>query len=262
MIFEFSECEKIIGYKFKNSELFRSCFTHSSYTNEHYGIKNNERLEFFGDAILDFVVTEYLMKKFPDDDEGVLTEKRKYYVSKGPLTQVTFKLGLDKYIQLGKGVENDKDPNEKFYSSLYEAVVAGIYIDGGMKNARDFIHRTLLADENILPKEGFKAKKKDKPAIKDYKSALQEFMQKNKMGVPEYVSISKEGPDNKPVFTEGIVIAGKIVTKGVGNTKKKAQQAGAKVAYEKLLASKKRSDAKKATPKNVKPKQKKIKVKP
>ena len=73
MIFEFSECEKIIGYTFKNSELFRSCFTHSSYTNEHYGIRNNERLEFFGDAILDFVVTEYLMKKFPDDDEGVLT---------------------------------------------------------------------------------------------------------------------------------------------------------------------------------------------
>jgi ribonuclease-3 len=199
------------------------------------------------------------MKKFPNDDEGVLTEKRKYYVSKGPLTQVTFKLGLDKYIQLGKGVDNDKDPNEKFYSSLYEAVVAGIYIDGGMKNARDFIHRTLLADENLLPKEEFLATKKEQPVIKDYKSALQEFMQKNKMGVPEYVSISKEGPDNKPVFTEGIIIAGKVVTKGVGNTKKKAQQAGAKVAYEKLLASKKRSETKKQT--NNK-KQKKLKVKP
>lgn len=246
MIFELSECEEIIGYKFKDTELFRACFTHSSYTNEHYGLKNNERLEFFGDAILDFLVTEYLMKKYPDEDEGMLTERRKYYVAKEPLTQAVFNLGLDKYIILGKGVDNTRDPNEKFYSSLYEAVVAGLYIDGGLAEAKKFIYRTLI-DDKVLRKPSKTAKKQVKDVvIKDYKSALQEFMQKRKMGVPTYKSVSKTGPDNSPLFTESIYISGHEVAKGCGKSKKVAQQVCAKAVYDKLVADEKRSEKRKS----------------
>ena len=249
MIFELSECEEIIGYKFKNTELFRACFTHSSYTNEHYGLRNNERLEFFGDAILDFVVTEYLMKKYPDDDEGILTNKRKEYVSKEPLTQVVFNLNLDKYIIFGKGIENTRDPNEKFYSNLYEALIAGLYIDGGLAVAKKFIYNTLL-NEKVFSKETTKKVKESKETvIKDYKSALQEFMQKRKMGVPKYVSVSKTGPDNSPLFTESVYILGNEVAKGCGKSKKLAQQVCAKVAYEKLvLADRKNANKKQQKP--------------
>ena len=255
MIFELSECEEIIGYKFKNSELFRACFTHSSYTNEHYGLKNNERLEFFGDAILDFLVTEYLMKKYPDEDEGMLTERRKQYVAKEPLTQVVFNLGLDKYIILGRGVDNSRDPNEKFYSSLYEAIVAGLYIDGGLPEAKKFIYRTLINDKILRkPSKNTNTKAKD-VVIKDYKSALQEFMQKRKMGVPTYKSVSKTGPDNSPLFTESIYISGHEVAKGCGKSKKVAQQVCAKAVYDKLVADDARS-AKKKLEKDLKKQQK------
>ena len=246
MIFELSECEEIIGYKFKNTELFRACFTHSSYTNEHYGLRNNERLEFFGDAILDFIVTEYLMKKYPDDDEGILTNKRKDYVAKEPLTQVIFKLGLDKYIIFGKGVENTGDPNDKFYSNLYEAIVAGLYIDGGLAEAKKFIYNTLL-NEKVFRKEEKQTVKETKQAvIKDYKSALQEFMQKRKMGVPVYKSVSKTGPDNSPLFTESVYVLDNEVAKGCGKSKKLAQQVCAKAAYEKLVLAESKSANKKA----------------
>ncbi len=239
MIFELTACEEIIGYKFKDIDLFRNCFVHSSYTNEHYGIENNERLEFFGDAIMDFLVTEYLMAKYPNENEGRLTDRRKDFVAKEPLTKAVFALGLDKYLILGKSVENNRDPNEKLYSSVYEAVVAGIYIDGGLAPARKFVKKTLIdfiESSQAMPKKVVK-----KTTVKDYKSALQEFMQKNKMGIPEYQSISKEGPDNNPVFTEAVLINGKIVAKACGKSKKSAQQIGAKAVYEKLLRSKERS---------------------
>ena len=243
MIFELTECEEIIGYKFKDLNLFRNCFIHSSYSNEHYGIKNNERLEFFGDAIMDFLVTEYLMLKHPEEDEGKLTSRRKDFVAKEPLTRAVFALGLDKYIVFGKGVDNTRDPNEKCYSSLYEALVAGIYIDGGLVPARKFVKKTLI-DYIEVNKQSATVVKKS--VIKDYKSALQEFMQKNKMGLPTYKSISKTGPDNNPIFTEAVIINGKTVAKACGSSKKQAQQTGAKAVYEKLARDKERSQKKKS----------------
>lgn len=232
MIFEFTECEELLGYKFKDSSLFVQCFTHSSYTNENFGAKNNERLEFFGDKIIDFTVTEYLYEKYPTEDEGKLTERRKNLVSKGPLTRATFRLNIDKFILLGNGILNDRDPDEKFYSSLYEAVVAGIYLDGGLEKAKKFILKTLVFEEEKLQKSN---KKATKSPDKDYKTALQEFMQKHKMGAPKYQSVSKTGPDNDPVFTECVIIGGTVVANGSGGSKKKAQQDSAKKVYEQLV---------------------------
>lgn len=232
MIFELSECESIIGYKFKNLELFRQCFIHSSYTNEHPWEGNNERLEFFGDKIIDFIVTEFLYNEYPEEDEGKLTERRKNLVSKEPLTEVVFGLGLDKYIVLGNGIVNDRDPSEKFYSSLYEAIVAGMYIDGGFVVAKKFVQRTLLTAERLKKTVSQNKKTAIKDgSYKDFKSALQEFTQKVKLDAPVYKTLSKTGPDNNPVFIESVSVNGQKLAEGSGKNKKTAQQQAAEKAY-------------------------------
>ncbi len=244
MIFELSECEEIIGYKFKDLELFRQCFTHASYTNEHPWQKDNERLEFFGDKIIDFVVTEYLYQTFPEEDEGKLTERRKNIVSKEPLTEVVFSLGLNKYINLGRSLLNSADKNEKYYSSLYEAVVAGIYLDGGLSKAKDFILRTLIKAKSAVKGKSKKAgepkkpvnqsitavKVEAEPSLKDPKTELQEYIQKLQKGVIKYESIEKTGPDNAPTFTEAVLLNGKKIAEGKGKNKKAAQKEAAKAA--------------------------------
>lgn len=265
MIFELSECEAIIGYKFRDIELFRQCFTHASYTNEHPGEKNNERLEFFGDKILDFVVTEYLFNSYPDEDEGKLTERRKNLVSKEPLTEVIFGLGLDGHINLGKSLAGNKDKNEKFFSSLYEALVAGIYIDGGLNEAEKFIYRTVLKNskqQGFVSKQNKKADKKYENSLselnkaaskenkktekksealtlnavsKDPKTELQEYVQKFKLGEIKYEQSGKTGPDNSPEFTEAVTINGKTVASGKGKSKKAAQKEAAASALKILL---------------------------
>ena len=141
-IFDASECEKAIGYIFKDKMLLRKCFTHSSYAFEHGG-QDNELLEFFGDAILEFVVTEYLYNNCLGD-EGRLTFVRSQIVSKDPLLRASKKLGIDKLILLGNGQKKSVKECDKLYSSVYEALVAGIYIDGGMQKARKFIKDTIL----------------------------------------------------------------------------------------------------------------------
>lgn len=232
MIFELTECEDVIDYKFKNVKLFRQCFIHSSYTNEHPLDKDNERLEFFGDKIIDFVVTEYLYNTFPDEDEGRLTERRKSLVSKEPLGEVVFELGLNKYMILGKGVTISKDPSEKCYSSLYESVVAGIYLDGGLEPAKKFIYKTLLTKKRVKQAGLVKSSYVSDGDLKDYKSTLQEYIQKLKLGAPSYKTVKKEGPDNAPEFTESVSINGKVIALGVGKSKKLAQQQSAKIALD------------------------------
>lgn len=251
MIFELSECEEIIGYKFKDLELFRQCFTHASYTNEHPWQKDNERLEFFGDKIIDFVVTEYLYQKFPEEDEGMLTERRKNIVSKEPLTDVVFSLGLNKYINLGRSLLNSADKNEKYYSSLYEAVVAGIYLDGGLTKAKDFILRTLIKAKPAVKGKSKNAGESKKsinqsvssvkveaePSLKDPKTELQEYIQKLQKGVIKYESVEKTGPDNAPTFTEAVLLNGKKIAVGKGKNKKAAQKEAAKAALSDIQKS-------------------------
>ena len=150
MIFFMHECEEVLGYTFKDKVLLRACFTHSSYAHEHGGEKNNERLEFFGDSILGFVTAEYLMAKYPDLDEGRLTAYKQQLVSREPLSRAIEKSGLDQFLMYGEGEKkNSKENHQSANENLYEAIVAGIYIDGGIEEVKKFVKRTLFSKINI-----------------------------------------------------------------------------------------------------------------
>lgn len=235
MIFDVSEVENAIGYEFKDKNLLRKCFTHSSYANEH-GAEDNELLEFFGDSIVEFVVTEYLYKN-ATGDEGELTKWRADIVSKTPLLKIVIKMGLDKYLLLGNGQTKIHNVTDKMYSSIYEALVAGIYLDGGFIPVKKFI-------ENTLIKEFIPSKKKAVCISKseDYKSALQEYVQKTKIGSIGYETLYKKGPDHKPEFRIAVLFNGGRIAEAVGTSKKEAEMLGAKKA---LLTLKKQGGKRK-----------------
>ncbi|MBP5466837.1 MAG: ribonuclease III [Clostridia bacterium] len=227
-IFDISACEERIGYCFKDKMLLRQCFTHSSYANEH-GEKDNELLEFFGDAVIEFIVTEYLFKK--GGKEGELTFKRADIVSKKPLLKAFKELGLNEYLLLGNGQTLSATGSEKLYSSAYEALVAGIYIDGGIKNARKFVLNTVIKNfENV--------KIKTENDV-NYKSKLQEYVQKKKLGSIEYVLLSQSGPSHAPSFSSAVTLNGNPLSKGEGKAKREAEQQAAKGALAILKKKKK-----------------------
>ena len=230
MIFDIGECEERIGYSFKNKMLLRQCFTHSSYAYEH-GEDDNELLEFFGDSILEFVITEYLYKN-AKGEEGELTKERADIVSKKPLLSLVLKLGLDKFVLLGKGLENNNRLEEKLYSSIYEAVVAGIYLDGGLTPTKNFIKNTLIKEYELNKKA--KEQKAKKQVVSDYKSKLQEYIQKKKLGSIAYELLWKKGPDHKPTFRVAVTLNGARISEGEGASKKIAEMQAAGSALKKI----------------------------
>ncbi len=236
MIFVMYECEERLGYTFKDKTLLRTCFTHSSYSHEHGG-KNNELLEFFGDAILEFVVTEYLFAKFPAESEGVLTGYRQQIVSRKPLAEAIVRLGLNEYILFGEGERrNPPEHHEAACENLFEALVAGIYTDGGLDEARNFIKRVLLS--RFRPdKNGVKTEEIPAPITaktENYKGKLQEYVQKNKLGEIVYREKSKTGPAHEPVFTVSVTVGDKELGVATGRKKSDAEQSAAKTAFDKL----------------------------
>ncbi len=237
MIFDIDGVENLIGYSFKNKMLLRQCFTHASYANEH-GENDNELLEFFGDSIIEFIVTEYLFKN-EHGDEGKLTKKRAELVSKDPLLRSVKKLGLHEYVLLGRGQEKAFNLDEKLFSSIYEAVVAGIYMDGGLSPAKKFVERTIIAD---FIKNQSKIKLQ-KPKC-DKKSEFQEYVQKNKLGSITYETLWKKGPDHSPEFRVAALLNGARIAEGTGSSKKQAEAKAAESALKKL-APKNRATKKK-----------------
>ena len=225
-IFDIAECESVIGYSFKDKMLLRRCFTHASYAYENGG-EDNELLEFFGDAIIEFVVTEHLYKN-ACGDEGVLTKKRANVVSKEPLLKAVDKLGLEKFVLLGKGLAKSNNQDSKFYSSVYEALVAGIYLDGGLLNAKKFIKNTIIADFEELRK-----KKTDK-VKSDSKNRFQEYVQKNKLGSICYELLWKKGPEHMPEFRVVATLNGTRIAEASAGSKKQAEAIAAEIALEKL----------------------------
>lgn len=211
------EIEKIIGYCFKDKQLLSQCFTLASASK-----KNNERLEWFGDAVVDFCVSEILYSK-SNEDEGGMTELRKEFVKDDVLRPAVERLGLDKYL-----IYEGKKQNlgEKPVASLFEAVVGGIYIDGGMKAAKKFIVEKLVKPqaEKLL---GNKRKQNN------YKGVLQEYLQGMGMTRAQYVLTERQGPDHCPVFTVKAEAQGRMAT-GKGGSKTAAEQAAAKKLLETL----------------------------
>lgn len=224
MIFEVSEIEEKIQYTFKNKSLLKTAFTHSSYANLN-SLKDNERMEFMGDAILEFTISEYLIKHLKKENEGNLTKIRSSIVSSDPLCDVVHKMDISKYLLTGQGVTNIKQRQQKLYSDLFESIVAAIYFDSGLLEAKKFI---LFALTDTI-KTAIQA-----PAKVDYKSKLQEYVQGKKLGKIQYELLKTSGPDHMPTFTIQIRIGKNVYAKAEGNSKKIAEQFCAQKALEKI----------------------------
>lgn len=227
MIFDASECENRIGYVFKDKMLLRQCFTHSSYAHEHK-TSDNELLEFFGDAIIEFVITEHLFFT-TFGNEGDLTVLRAETVSKEPLLRAVKKLGIGELMLLGNGQNKTARESDKLFSSLFEAITAGIYIDGGMGEVKKFLSRTLIKEYEKRRKDTEKSK-----SSVGNKNALQEYVQKRKMGSVSYETLYKKGPDHMPEFRVAALLNGERLSEADGKSIKAAGECAAKKALDKL----------------------------
>ncbi len=216
-----TDFERRIGYEFKDKTLLKRALTHSSYANEKGTGLDNERLEFLGDSVLGFITAEYLFEHYKDKAEGDLTKKRAYAVCEKTLFGYAEKIGLGEMIILGRGEERTggrKRPS--VVSDAFEALIAAIYLDGGIQNAKKF----------VLP--FIEIASEAKPDFKDYKSTLQEVLQQNPTEKFEYVVVGESGPDHNKEFIVEIHMNSNVIGRGVGGSKKKAEQQAAKSALE------------------------------
>lgn len=224
MIFDLCEVEEKIKYTFQDKNLLRQAFTHSSYSNEQKG-KSNEELEFLGDSILNFVVADYLYRKYPEWDEGELTKMRASLVSATPLSEVIEEMDLSRHILLGVGESKLKTHSYNISADLFEAVTAAIYLDGGLESARAFISMSLLSRP---------CSSRAVEEAMDCKSRLMELSQKLFKANVQYRLLSQTGPAHDPVFTVQAIVNGEPYAKASGKSKKAAEQQAAQLALEKL----------------------------
>ncbi|NLJ30227.1 MAG: ribonuclease III [Clostridiales bacterium] len=219
-----TELEEKIGHRFNNQDYLQTALTHSSYANEtKCRGGSNERLEFLGDSVLGFVVADYLYKNFPNLPEGELTKKRASLVCEKACCGFSKQLDLGKFLLLSHGEQNSGGrTRSSILADAFESVTAAVYLDGGMEEARSFILRFVLP----LMKE---AKPK---AFKDYKTALQEIIQKNPEEMLEYVLTGESGPDHDKHFTVEVHLNSNVIGKGGGRSKKEAEQQAAREAME------------------------------
>ena len=215
--------EEKLGYSFQNRALLENALTHSSCANESRGkLQSNERLEFLGDSILGMVVADHLYRNHPDLPEGVLTRTRAALVCEDSLVLVAEELGLGEYLRLGKGEETGGGRNRpSIRADAVEAVLAAVYLDGGIGSARKIIQKYILSREVA----GL-----TKP--RDYKTALQELVQRESGQVRAYRLVGEEGPDHNKRFFVEVTLNGKGVGQGSGRCKKEAEQMAAKAAIE------------------------------
>ena len=217
-----------LGYRFRDESLLRGALYHSSYANEHRNenIVSNERLEFLGDAVLGFVSAEFLYSRVPNAPEGELTRIRAALVREESLFEVAQSLQLGECLMLGKGEESGGGRQRpSILADCTEAVFAAVYLDGGMDCARDLIHRVLLSKGDIEVAESRR---------RDYKTELQELVQRKPHQVLRYELVGQSGPDHAKVFTVAVLLNGDPVGEGSGHSKKEAEQASARAALEKL----------------------------
>ncbi len=209
--------QKVIEYKFNNLEVLISALTHKSYAAET-GLKYyNERMEFLGDSILSAIVAENLYKRYPLEAEGKLSQLKSQIVSAQNLSQWAKEIKLGDYIILGKSEDSaDARNRESLLCDLFEAVVGAIYLDGGFDSSRKFVLKFLDKQTDIV--------------ITDYKSRLQEIAQSEYKELPEYKIIKEFGPDHDKKFEAAVYLKEKLLGKGVGHSKKEAQQSAAKKA--------------------------------
>ncbi len=216
------EFQEKIGYKFKNEKLIIEALSHSSYANEcKKQRKNNERLEFLGDSVLSVIVSDYIFEHFKHLPEGELTKLRASLVCEQALFDFSKKIDLGKYIFLGKGEEiTGGRERPSIVSDAFEAVIAAIYLDGGLKVASKYV--LSFIPEDVKPHSVV--------SFVDYKTALQEIIQKNPEEKVEYVLTDESGPDHDKKFTVNVMLNSNVIGTGIGKSKKSAEQNAAKEA--------------------------------
>ena len=217
---DIEKLQQTINYKFKNTDILLNALAHSSYANESNArgadIKSNERLEFLGDSVLSLIVSTYLYEKCPEYPEGELSKIRAQTVCEKALAGFAKEISLGDYILLGHGERaNHGEERASILSDAFEAVLAAIFLDGGMDNAKKFVRRFLDAAHLSL---------------KDYKTLLQEIIQKNPGERLSYVVTGESGPDHDKVFNVEVHLNSNVIGKGTGKSKKQAEQAAAKEA--------------------------------
>lgn len=226
---EFFELEDKLGYKFSDIKYLETALTHSSYSNEKknrgMNFSSNERLEFLGDAVLEIVVSEYLFENYKNMSEGVLTKMRQHLVCEKTLAKIAAEIEIGDYINLGRGEElTDCRRRPKLLADTLEAVLAAIYLDAAASN-KDYrsVILTLLADEienSLSMKRG------------DYKTLLQQLVEKDGSAILEYVVLEESGPEHDKQFTVAAKINNNLVGTGCSKSKKDAEMMAAKVALE------------------------------
>jgi len=228
--------QKKLDYTFNNVDFLIQALTHSSYAyeNQHKDISDNEVMEFLGDSVLGLIVADYLCAEFPELTEGELSKLKSLATNTSALSSFAQRLKLDKHLQLGKGEEKSGGRQKKnILAGCYEAVIAALYLDGGFAQAKYSVRGPLRAF--------FKKVKVNKFFVNNYKSALQEHLQKTNLSTPVYKTITSEGPNHKKNFLVEVFCNGQSLGSATGRSKKEAEQKAAQKALRGLLGRKIRS---------------------
>ncbi len=229
--------QDVVGYYFKDLSILEELLTHKSYANEkntapglpNYHVKDNERLEFLGDSVIEMLVTQYIVNSFPSYREGELSKIRGYVVSRAVLAGLAEELDLGSYLFLAKGEEKSGGRSKpSILANSFEALVGGIFLDGDIEAARVF----LLG--RISEKIEFVAENK---SFNNSKSALQEYTQAKLSCMPKYIVSCKSGPEHEKLFEVTLEVNKEVLGRGVGKTRKDAEQMAAKLAIERLNLS-------------------------
>jgi ribonuclease-3 len=220
------ELEFALDYKFSDARLLAKALTHSSHANERNPVDgDNEQMEFLGDSVLGFLVSDFLFRAHPLLTEGQLSRLKGFFVSSANLVKYAEQVRLGEYLQLGKGEEKTGGRTKQaLLVDAFEAIIGAIYLDGGIEHARRVMLRFF---ESQIEDIGDATQQ-----VTDFKTALNELLQARQLGTAHYRVASESGPDHQKLFTVDVVISGELVASGLGLTKKAAEQAAARHALQ------------------------------
>ena len=227
---EFDALQQAIGYRFRDRGLLEHAMTHTSRANEDVsgGVHDNESMEFLGDAVVGFVVADVLFREFPEFDEGEKSKTKAALVSTATLARQAERLNLGEHLLLGRGEEKTGGRRKQaLLADGYEALIAAIYLDGGIEHVRAFIVREFAPLLTEVQQHGI-------AGSQDYKSALQELLQARDLPLPEYRLLGTMGPDHRKLFQVEVVVNGEALAEATGPSKKEAEQDAARAALDKL----------------------------
>jgi ribonuclease-3 len=229
---EFDTLQQGIEYRFRDRGLLEHAMTHTSRANEDVsgGVADNESLEFLGDAVLGFLIADMLFRDFPDFNEGQKSKVKATLVSTTTLARQAERLSLGDHLLLGRGEEKTGGRRKQaLLADGYEALIAAIYLDGGVEQARAFITREFAPIVEEIRLHGLVGQ--------DYKSALQEYLQSRDQPLPEYRLAGALGPDHRKLFQVEVLVRDELLAEGTGPSKKEAEQEAARLAIEKISRS-------------------------